>query len=214
MDYFRKNLVAYIRANIVGYFFILLVFVSGVVFGALAVKTLPDEQKRELIGYLQIFFQGFAAWSSEAWGSADLFVSVVFHHIKTVGLIWLLGFTVVGMPLIWFIVFTRGFVIGFTVGFLVNEYIMKGLAFALAAVLPHSIVSVPAVIAAGVAATSFSLWLVRRRHNAKTTVGYEAIGYSGLCLGMFLLLLVSAVIEVYISPLFMKLVVAMLFKQS
>jgi stage II sporulation protein M len=214
LDYFRKNLVNYIRANIVGYFFILLVFIGGVVFGALAVKTLPDEQKTELIGYLQIFFQGFTVWSSESWGSTELFANVVFNHIKTVGLIWLLGFTVIGMPLVWFIVFTRGFVIGFTVGFLVNEYIMKGLAFALAAVLPHSIVSVPAVIAAGVAATSFSLWLVRRRNNPKTTIGYEAIGYSVLCLSMLLVLFVAAVVEVYISPLFMKLVVAMLFKQS
>ncbi|MDU4960451.1 MAG: stage II sporulation protein M [Sporomusaceae bacterium] len=214
MDYFRKNLIAYIRANIVGYFFILLLFVSGVVFGALAVKTLPGEQKTELIGYLQIFFQGFSAWSAEAWNGTDLFVTVLFNHVKTLGLIWLLGFTVIGVPLVWFIVFTRGFVIGFTVGFLVNEYIMKGLAFALAAVLPHSLISVPAVVAAGVAATSFSLWLVRRRQHAKTTVAYEAIGYCGLCLGLFLVLLVASVIEVYISPLFMKLVVAMLFKQS
>jgi stage II sporulation protein M len=214
LDYFRKNLVNYIRANIVGYFFILLVFVSGVVFGALAVKTLPDEQKTELISYLQIFFQGFTVWSAESWGSTDLFANVVFNHIKTVGLIWLLGFTVVGMPLVWFIVFTRGFVIGFTVGFLINEYIMKGLVFALAAVLPHSILSVPAVIVAGVSATSFSLWLARRRSNPKTTLGYEAIGYSALCLAMFLVLLIASVVEVYISPLFMKFVVAMLFKQT
>lgn len=213
LDYFRKNLVNYIRANIVGYFFILLVFIGGVVIGALAVKTLPPEQKTELIGYLQIFFQGFTLWS-ESYGSVDLFLNVAAGHIKTIGLIWLLGFTVIGMPLVWFIVFTRGFVIGFTVGFLVNEYIMKGLAFALAAVLPHSIISVPAVIAAGVAATSFSLWIARRRSNPKTSFSYEVIGYSMICLGMLIVLLFSALIEVYISPLFMKIIVAMLFKQS
>lgn len=213
MDYFRKNLVNYIRGNIVAYFFMLLVFVGGVVFGALAVKTLPEAQKSELIGYLQIFFQGFAVLSSEAWGSTDLLVTVVLNHVKTIGLIWLLGFTVIGMPLVWFIVFTRGFVVGFTVGFLINEYIMKGLAFAFAAVLPHSILSVPAVIAAGVSATSFSLWLARRRGNAKTTIGYEAIGFSAICLTMLLVCLAAAVVEVYISPLFMKFVVAMLFKE-
>lgn len=214
MDYFRKNCANYIRANIVGYFFMLLVFVGGVVFGALAVKSLPEQQKAELVGYLQIFFQGFSVWTAESYSSTDLFVNVMSNHIKTVGLIWLLGFTVIGMPLVWFIVFTRGFVAGFTVGFLINEYIMKGLVFALAAVLPHSILSVPAVIAAGVSATSFSLWLARKQRNSKTTIGYEAIGYSVLCLAMLLVLLIAALVEVYISPLFMKFVVAMLFKEQ
>lgn len=214
MDCFRKNLANYIRSNIVGYFFMLLVFIGGVVIGALAVKTLPDPQKTELISYLQIFFQGFTVWTAESWGSTDLFANVVFNHLKTIGLIWLLGFTIVGMPLVWFIVFTRGFVVGFTVGFLINEYIMKGLAFALAAVLPHSLLSVPAVIVTGVSATSFSLWLARKQRNAKTTVGYEAIGYSVLCLSMLLVLFLAAVVEVYISPLFMKFVVSMLFNQT
>ena len=214
MEYFRKNLVNYIRANIVGYFFMILLFVGGIVFGALAVKTLPEEQKAELIGYLQIFFQGFTLWTAESWGSTDLFSNVVFNHIKTIGLIWLLGFTVIGMPLVWFIIFTRGFVIGFTVGFLINEYIMKGLVFALAAVLPHSLLSVPAILAAGVSATSFSLWLARRQTKHKTTIGYEAIGYSVLCLTMVLVLLAAAVVEVYVSPLFMKFVVAILFKEQ
>lgn len=211
LELVRKNIVNYIRANIVCYFFLLLLFISGVVFGALAVKTLPEEQKTELVDYLQIFFQGFSVWSSDSWSSADLLAAVVFNHLKTIGLIWLFGFTVIGLPIVWFIVFTRGFVIGFTVGFLVNEYIMKGLAFALTAVLPHSILSVPAVIAAGVAATSFSFWLARRQRKANTTVGYEAIGYSALCLMTLLICLVAAVVEVYISPLFMKLVVTTLF---
>lgn len=211
MESVRKNIVTYIRANIVCYFFLLLVFISGVVFGALAVKTLPEEQKTELVDYLQIFFQGFSVWPGESWRSADLLATVVLNHLKTIGFIWLFGFTIIGLPLVWFIVFTKGFVIGFTVGFLVNEYIMKGLAFALCAVLPHSILSVPAIIAAGVAATSLSFWLARRQRKANTTVGYEAVGYSVLCLMALLLCLVAAVVEVYVSPLFMKLVVTMLF---
>lgn len=189
----------------------LLVFTGGVVFGALAIKTLPEQQKQELVSYLQIFFQGFSTWSRDSWGQTGLLLDIVFNHLKTIGLIWLLGFTIVGMPLVWFIVFTRGFVVGFTVGFLIHEYIMKGLAFALAAVLPHSLLTVPAVIAAGVSATSFSLWLVRRRKQAKTTAGYEAVGYSIFCLAMLVITLIAALIEVYVSPLLMRLVVKLWF---
>lgn len=208
---FRKNMSEYFRANIVAYFFMTLIFVIGVVVGALAIKTLPENQKLELIGYLRIFFQGLV----QGPGSIDtpaLFSAVMLSGAKTIGLIWLLGFTVVGIPFVLFIVFTRGFVIGFTVGFLVNEYIMKGLAFALASVLPHNFFAVPAILAAGVAATSFSLMLVRRRQRGQVNLLYESVGYTVFCLLMLVLMLAAAVIEVYISPVFMKLVAGLMMK--
>ncbi len=212
LGHFRQNMIEYIKANIVAYFFMTLIFVIGVVVGALAVKTLPDDQKLELIGYLKIFFQGLA----QGPGNIDtpaLLSTVMLGAAKTIGLMWLLGFTVVGIPFVLFIVFTRGFVIGFTVGFLINEYIMTGLAFALASVLPHNFFAVPAVLATGVAATSFSLMLVRRRQRAQVNLFTASLGYTILCGLMLAVMLVAALIEVYISPVFMKLVAGLLLKQ-
>jgi stage II sporulation protein M len=126
---------------------------------------------------------------------------------------WLLGFTIVGVPFVLFILFTRGFIIGFTVGFLVNEYIMKGLLFALASVLPHNFFAIPAILVTGVSATTFSLMLVRRKLHGKTNLLYVSVAYSVLCMGMLLLMMVAALIEVYISPVFMKLIAGLLFKE-
>ena len=198
----RKNAVEYIRANIVAYFFMILIFIIGIVIGALAVKTLPDEQKTELIGYLQVFFQGLTGQQEGISDTHSLLTSVMFNNIKMIGIMWLLGFTIVGIPFVLFLVCLRGFVIGFTVGFLVNEYIMKGLLFAFVSVLPHNFLAVPAILATGVAATSFSLMLVRRKN--KENLFYNSISYSVFCLIMLVLMLGATLIEVYISPVFMK----------
>ncbi|CVK17553.1 MULTISPECIES: stage II sporulation protein M [Sporomusa] len=198
----RKNAVEYIRANIVAYFFMILIFIIGIVIGAMAVKTLPDEQKTELIGYLQVFFQGLTGQQEGISDTHSLLTSVMFNNIKMIGIMWLLGFTIVGIPFVLFLVCLRGFVIGFTVGFLVNEYIMKGLLFALVSVLPHNFLAVPAILATGVAATSFSLMLVRRKN--KENLFYNSISYSVFCLIMLVLMLGATLIEVYISPVFMK----------
>ncbi|MBP2642150.1 MAG: spoIIM [Firmicutes bacterium] len=200
----RPHVTEYLRANVVMYFFMTLLFVAGVVGGALAVKLLPEEQKAELCGYLSIFFQGLSQGASDT-NSVSLFFSVLLNNCKTIALLWLLGFTVIGIPLVLFIVLTRGFIIGFTVGFLVNEYIMKGVAFALVAVLPHNFFSVPAVLVSGVSAVSYSIMLVRRRFRGKN-VSQAAMGYTGICLLMMLVMLASTVVEVYISPVLMKLV--------
>ncbi|SDD36946.1 stage II sporulation protein M [Sporomusa acidovorans] len=207
----RKNTADYIRANIVAYFFMILIFVIGVVIGAMAVKTLPDEQKVELIGYLRVFFQGLAARSEGIGDTHVLLTSVVLNNIKIIGIMWLLGFTIVGIPFVLFMVCLRGFVIGFTVGFLVNEYVMKGLLFAIVAVLPHNFLAIPAILATGVAATTFSLMLVRRKRN-KENLFYNSIAYSIFCFTMVIIMLGAALIEVYVSPVFMK-TVAQFFAQ-
>lgn len=210
LGYFRQNLGGYIKTNIVAYFFVILIFVIGVVVGALAVRTLPDEQKTELISYLHIFFTGLTQGTENNIPGASMISSVMFNNAKTIALMWILGFTIVGIPFVLFILFTRGFIIGFTVGFLVNEYVMRGLLFAFASVLPHNFFAIPAILVMGVSATKFSLLLVRRKTYGKVNLWYEAIRYSILCMVMLVVMLVAALLEVYISPVFMKLVANLL----
>ncbi|QDR80785.1 stage II sporulation protein M [Sporomusa termitida] len=207
----RKNTAIYVRANIVAYFFMILIFVIGIVIGAMAVKTLPDEQKAELVGYLRVFFQGLTDPQTAAGDTQALLAGVLLSNIKVIVIMWLLGFTIVGIPFVLFMVCLRGFVIGFTVGFLVNEYIMKGLLFALVSVLPHNFFAVPALLATGVSATSFSLMLVRRNKN-KANLLYNSIAYSLFCLAMLMVMIGAALIEVYVSPVFMKTVAQLIMR--
>ena len=212
LGYLRQNFGMYLRANIVAYFFMILIFVIGIVVGALAVKILPDEQKTELINYLRIFFTGLAQGTEDVASSETMIGVVMFNNAKTVVLMWILGFTIVGIPFVLFILFTRGFIIGFTVGFLVNEYVMKGLLFAFASVLPHNLFAVPAILVLSVSATTFSLMLLRRKTYGKVNIWYEAIRYSIVCMIILALMLFAALLEVYISPVFMKLAASLLAK--
>lgn len=212
LDYLRQNLAEYLKSNIVAYFFITLIFIVGIVVGSLAVKTLPDEQKAELISYLRIFFTGLTKGSDNISDTSGLLGNAVMNNLKTIGLMWILGFTVIGIPFVLFMIFTRGFIIGFTVGFLVNEYVMKGMLFALAAVLPHNFLAIPAIVVTGVASISFSLRLLRRKSRTRQSMIYASVNYTGVCLAMLLVVVVGAFIEVYVSPVFMKLAAGLLVK--
>jgi stage II sporulation protein M len=212
LGYFRQNISEYLKINIVAYFFMILIFVIGVVVGALAIRALPDEQKLELINYLHIFFAGLTQGTESGTAAGSMITSVMFSNAKTIILMWILGFTIVGIPFVLFILFTRGFIIGFTVGFLVNEYVMRGLLFALASVLPHNFFAIPAVLVMGVSAMKFSLLLLRRKTYGKINLWYEALRYSVICMLMLVVMLIAALLEVYISPVFMKLVATLLIK--
>lgn len=200
--YIKKLLGEYIKKNIVKYFFTIIIFLIGIVFGAMAVKVLSEQQTTELIGSLNILFEELAANGDKS--SLSLFLSVAWLNIKLVLVIWLMGFTIIGIPVILFILFARGFVIGFTVGLLVNSYVLKGLLFALAAVLPHNFIAVPVFLIIGVAAMSFSLYLIKKRNAGNQKLLTSSLNYSVCCLMAGLAIIVSSFVEVYISPVFMR----------
>lgn len=210
----RQNAIAYFRINLVLYFFIILLFLIGVVFGALAVKTLGEEQKVELITYLKVFFQGLHDGHDAGLDVGALVKQAMLNNIKTVVMIWLLGLTVIGVPVILFIVFTRGFVLGFTVGFLVNEYVLRGVAFAIVSVIPHNVLLIPAIIAAAVSGVAFSLLVVRNRLRPyRVNLPYECMAYTSMAVLMLGVVIVGGLVEGYITPVFMK-AVTTLFAQN
>lgn len=197
------HLRAYFRANLAAYFFMVLFFMLGISVGALAVKILPDQQKVELANYLHLFLDSLAK-QVEWQGTDSLFTNTLYSNLKIMIILWVLGFTIVGIPFVLFIVFTRGFIIGFTVGFLVQEYVLKGLLFACVAVLPHNLLAVPALIISAVSAVSFSWILVRPKVRQRVPLFAESLRYSLICAVMGLIMVLATAIEVYFSPIVMR----------
>jgi len=202
---FRNGIVGYLRANIGVYVFCIVIFAVGVVFGALAIRVLGAAQKTELIDYLQVFLRGLAQTGQPVGGAAVLRQALA-NHWKTAGFIWLLGFTVIGLPAVALIIFTRGFVIGFTVGFLAEQLGYKGILLAFFSVLPQNLLAVPAILAVGASALSFSLLLVGARlQHRRFQFLEELAGYTVLGAIACVVLAGAGLVEAFVAPVFIRL---------
>lgn len=202
LAYLRHGLAQHVKANIVQYFLVVLVFMLGIVAGAMAVKILPEASKTELAQCLTIFLQGIGS----APESGMLFAPALLHYLKMILLVWILGFTIIGIPFVLFIVFTRGFIIGFTVGFLVNLYVFKGLFFAVVSVLPHNLLILPVLFLMSVAAMGFSADLIKRNKQLQQRLFTASLQYTAVCAFSCGGVLLGTLTEVYLSPVFMRLV--------
>jgi stage II sporulation protein M len=106
----------------------------------------------------------------------------------------------------------RGFVSGFTVAFLAAEMGGRGVLLAAAGHLPQSLLEVPALILAAAASVAFAQevigsWRARRR----LTGFYEALaGYTGTLLSAGVLLVLSCLVEGYLTPLLVRAVSTLL----
>ncbi len=200
---FRGGLKGYLSESLPYYFFVGLLFVIGVSFGALAVNALTPNQKAELLDYMQVFLRGLGRELGGMDSGVVLRQSAA-NNLKTAGLIWLLGATVVGAPLALVIIFVRGFVIGFSVAFLFSEMGARGLALSVLCIFPQNLVAVPAVLAVGVSSLAFAVLAVRQRVGRfRVNLAEEFLAYTFTCLVLAALLVGASLIEAYVTPMFM-----------
>lgn len=184
------------------YFIVLLFFVAGISAGAFTADALSVEQKEELVNYFKGFF---SILEKEPVYSGAVFKQSLANNLQIVILIWLLGITVIGVPLILLLIGVKGFIIGFSVGFLVEEMKLRGVLFALVAVLPQNLIIVPGIVVSGVLGIAFSTALIRRRKTRpKKSFFNELLVYTLNMLVVLLVISIGALVEGYITPIFIK----------
>lgn len=188
------------------FLFTIVLFTMGVIFGAVIVNSLALSQKQELLVFLQYFFNNMnqhgipepSAHFQQAFG----------HYLKTVGIMWVLGLSIIGLPMILLLLFIKGVVVGFTVGFLVNQLQWQGVTFSLLGVLPQNMLVVPALLIVGVSGIAFSLRLIKTRLVTKRDVIIpHFMTYTALVVTMLAVLTVAAMFETFISPKLMQYVI-------
>jgi|LFRM01.1.fsa_nt_gb stage II sporulation protein M len=200
----RRNcaLIRHIKEHALLYIIVVTFFFFGIFCGCYVVKHINASQQGELLNYLDVFLKGLSEWDIDPGAAAQ---HAVLNNLKIVLYIWFLGLTVIGIPLVLLIVFARGFVMGFTVGFLVQQKGGAGILIAVLAILPPSLLNIPALIVGAAFALTFSGWLVRGRYKYENSPLFKFLG--AYCAVMLLIALVSAAagfIEVYISPTFLQ----------
>ncbi|MGE5557579.1 MAG: stage II sporulation protein M [Bacillota bacterium] len=199
----KEEIRYFFKKNCVFFFIILVVFLMGVFFGALSLKTLNAMQKKELVLYLESFFQGF---KQKAVSGLPLVRLSLFNNLKTIGLIWLFGLTVIGVPLILLLIFTRGFIFGFTVGFLVEEYTFKGFIFSLLAIVPHNLVIFPVLFLVSIMSIDLAGILLRQRSGQRPArLGNVFAGNVAGLAAAGIVLIGASFLEAYVSPFFISL---------
>jgi len=105
---YQNIVVMHVREHSSIYLFVIVLFLMGVIFGAVVVNSMSFIQKQDLLFYLQQFF-GHVQEGTLIRGF-DLFQSSLFYHIKYISFIFILGLSIIGIPIIWIFIFMKGVV--------------------------------------------------------------------------------------------------------
>jgi len=156
----KKMLYDHIRQYWVIYLTLCSVFLAGGVFGAIGVGALDAQKSEELANFL------LKLLGEQPTTLQPVFLQQIAkdYFLIMVG-IWVLGLTVIGTPLVYLIVFSRGFILGFTIVFIFHLKKIAGIGLVLFTIFFPSMLAIPCLLLGAGLATIFSFLLLQGKTN-------------------------------------------------
>ena len=192
----KEILLNHINNNIKQYIVVILLFIIGIIIGMLLIENASDEIKTEISSYMSSFTQNLKENSNV--NKNKLFLTSVKNNLKTTLLMWFMGSTIIGIPIVFGMIVFKGICIGYTVSSLLGVFgTGKGIMLTFFSIFLHNIICIPAILALGVSGINLYKVITKNRHreNVKMEILRHTI-FSGI---IFVFILLSSFIESYVS---------------
>lgn len=188
------------RIIIINATLLILGLISGIIF--LLFTTNLDKLiiKEEIIDYFTKMGNGTSVTIS------NLFISFKYNFMY-IFIITISSIIYLFSPLILLIQFYKGFLIGFLMSSIVLTYKFKGVFLSLLSLIPHHIIMCITLIIYGSIMLQFSYKLAKGTYNGENINLKAFIKKIGiLFLGASILCLLASILEIYLNPILVKLI--------
>ena len=188
------------------FLWVLLFLLIGIVLGSCTVYYMSDFNKVEIGTYFSEFLS-FLGTNKISY--LQVLLRSIFNIAPIVLIIVLLGFTLIGCPVILFIDLVKGYILGFTFALLASILGGKGIILLALGIVIQQIIFIPCIIILSTVAVKNSIIKIKegigkeRLKNSRINKNYmkvQSILSAILIIGIF--------IETYISPNLIKLVIS------
>ncbi len=197
-----KNIVYnHIANNIREYIIIILIFIIGIIAGVIFVNNSSDAQKTEINTYISNFVTSLKNTENTIDKTA-LLKDTIKNNILLAILLWFMGCTVVGVPIVYAIIAYRGFTLSYTIASLMATLGGKGIIFSISALFIHNILFIPAIFA--LAVSGIRLYKSIMKDKRKENIKLEICRHTIFSILVGLVLIGAAFVEVYISTGFLQ----------
>lgn len=199
----KRWLYRHYQNNFFVYFIISLLFILGVLAGAITIKIIGPEKNNDVMLFLNSLFK---AIDNNSLNSISIFKQSLIDNYKAILILWISGILYLGIIVSPAIMLFRGFALGFSVGFFVYEYGLKGFLFSILGIFPQNLIIIPGIISIASVSMAFSLSSmkkkkIRLKNNTRLS---QIVDYSLIILAFSSVIFIGSIIEAYIAPIFLR----------
>ena len=187
------------------FLWVLLFLLIGIVLGSCTVYYMSDFNKVEIGTYFSEFLS-FLGTNKISY--LQVLLRSIFNIAPIVLIIVLLGFTLIGCPVILFIDLVKGYILGFTFALLASILGGKGIILLALGIVIQQIIFIPCIIILSTVAVKNSIIKIKegigkeRLKNSRINKNYMKVQRI-----LSAILIIGIFIETYISPNLIKLVI-------
>lgn len=178
---------------------VFIVFILGLLFGSLYITILDNDNKKIILDSVKNYFNSYNSitFSSRLEIFKNSFTKNLLYFIT----MWLLGLSIIGVPIIIFMIFLKSFISGFSIASIFACYKFKGLVGILIYILPSNVIMLILSIFLGIYSVNLSIKLGTNAFTKKNLNFGAFMGkYFFVLLMIVLICIILSLFDAFIAP--------------
>ena len=185
--------------------FILITFFLGLILGSLFINFITEDDKKLLVEQLELFLSNVKNLTKDVFG-IKVFSEEILNNGFQLFIIFVLGISMIGLPVVIIIMFFKGFMLGTTLATIILKYQFKGIIGSFLYVFPCYIFNIIIYIFISFFAVHASIKFLKALFkkdnlNFKSFFGRYLLSF---IISMFLMIIVC-LLDAYLTPVLLKL---------
>lgn len=180
--------------------FLIIICIIGIITGSIFMTILSNNDKSIVISSLDEYIASNSNIDNKASLINNLSINLIYSLI-----IWMFGISVIGVPIIIFIIFIKSFLLSFTISSFIFKYKTKGLLLGIVYNLPHQVINLIVYLYLGVYSIKLSSFIIKAIVHKKS-INFKNITNRYLVVLLFsiIILILSTLYESYVMPIILE----------
>ena len=194
-----------IKINKKIFVFLFVLMLMGIIAGSIFTTILNSSDKELVINHLNEFIDNI---NNNRLDYLFALKNNLITNISYVILIWLLGISVIGLPIIIIMFFTKCFILGFSVGAVLTTFKLKGILVSLVYVFPGQVISLLFLLLLMMYSMSFTFKMIYAILKKKS-IDFKLImnKYFKILLIVLGVVILMSLCDTYLMPRLIKLLI-------
>lgn len=182
--------------------FLLGIAIIGFITGTIYTIILTDADKGLVKNYITTFISEI---DNNKLNYLKSFKNAFLSNIILTITIWILGISVIGIPINLFIYFSKIFTLGFSISAFILKYKSKGCLIALMYIFPHHILNIIIYTILLIFSIKFSKKIINAMKSKKPVAFQKSFAKYTVIFGIGIILItLTTLIEIFLTPLLIK----------
>lgn len=193
----------YLEVNKKFFLFVSIIFLIGIASGSIFTLVLNDNDSFIISEFLSNYLESI---KNNKINYYNAFINSINCNFLIVTVIFILGFSIIGLPITILLLFYKSFIIGFSISSIIINYKAKGLLLSFLYVFPHQICLVLSMISLVIYSMIISISFIKSVISHSNMI-YSSRKYFIIYLITIVLVCLISIYETFILPFLIRFMV-------